>query len=107
MTLLLAADPNREPRTFRLLLCRDLGMKRGNGSGSFVSEVEHQAVDFYRSVVQHLRPWRPPVPTLPPQEQEDMEVVGAPMAARTDLSSASEAASQDTGLRPSETSGRH
>jgi len=105
--LLLAADPNREPRTFRLLLCRDLGMKRGVGNGSFVSEVEHQAADFYRSVVQHLKPWRPPAPTLPPQEQETMEVVGKPTAARTEQSSTSEAASAETGLPPSDTSDRH
>jgi len=54
--LLLASDPQREPRTFRLMLCRDLGMKRSGASGSFVSETHRQAVDFYRSVVQTLRP---------------------------------------------------
>ena len=99
--LLFAADPNREPRTFRLLLCRDLGMKRGIGSGSFVSELEHQAVDFYGSVVQHLRPWRPPVPTLPPQEPEMTEVVSSPTTARTETPSASKAGEQDAGLPPS------
>jgi hypothetical protein len=68
--LLLASDPQREPRTFQLLLCRDLGMKRSGASGSFVSETQRQAVDFYRSVVQTLRPWRAPAPTLPPPEQD-------------------------------------
>ena len=58
--LLLNADPHRGPRTFRLLLCRDLGMKRSGASGSFVSETHRQAVDFYRSVVQTVRPWRAP-----------------------------------------------
>jgi hypothetical protein len=104
--LLLAADASREPRTFRLLLCRDIGMKRGIGSGSFASEMERQAVDFYRAVVQHLKPWRPPAPTLPPQEQEAVEVVGTPTAT-SQTSSASEAAAQDADLPPSETRDRH
>jgi hypothetical protein len=82
-------------------------MKRGIGSGSFASELEHQAVDFYGSVVQHLKPWRPPAPTLRPQEQETMEAVGTPTAARTDQSSASQAATDDTGMPPSETSDCH
>ena len=70
--LLLASDPQREPRTFRLLLCRDIGMKRSGASGSFVSETHRQAVDFYRSVVQTLRPWHAPAPTLPPPEQDSV-----------------------------------
>ena len=68
--LLLESDPRRDPRTFRLMLARDLGTKRGNGAGSFVSETQRQTVDFYRSVVQHLRPWRPPAPRLAAEEAE-------------------------------------
>ena len=105
--LLLAAEPSREPRTFRLLLCRDLGMKRGNGSGSFVAEVENQAFYFYRSVVQHLKPWRPPVPMLPSQEQATTEVVGTPTAAEPEPATDSDATAQDADLPPSETGDRH
>ena len=68
--LLLPGDPHREPRSFRLVLGRDLGLKRGSGRGSFVAESSEQTTDFYRSVVQRLRPWRAPAPTLPTPPEE-------------------------------------
>jgi hypothetical protein len=93
--LLLAADPRREPRTFRLLLCRDLGMKRSGASGSIVSETQRQAVDFYRSVVQTLRPWRAPVPTLPPQKPDAVEGVDGPTTSKLGVSTGDEALALD------------
>ncbi|MHB8397794.1 MAG: stress response protein [Candidatus Limnocylindrales bacterium] len=63
--LLYAADPHRPPRTFRLSLAREMGAKRGNGPGSFVRASRQQSVDFYRSIVQHLRPWAASAPKLP------------------------------------------
>ena len=55
--LLLSSDPKREPRSFVIALSKDMGQKRGKGAGSFVQETQQQAVDFYRLVVQRLRPW--------------------------------------------------
>jgi hypothetical protein len=55
---LLAADPKRPPRSFRLALSGPLGTKRGKGEKSFVRETRHQAIAFYRDLVQDLRPWR-------------------------------------------------
>ena len=63
--LLFAADPHREPRAFRLLLARELGAKRGKLAGSFVAESKRQAIDFYRSIVQGLKPWSASAPKLP------------------------------------------
>jgi hypothetical protein len=96
--LLLVADPHREPRTFRLLLCRDLGMKRSGASGSVVSETQRQAVDFYRLVVQTLRPWRAPAPTLPPQEHDVVEEVGGPTTYEPQASTPGEAVAQDASV---------
>jgi len=63
--LLFASDPHREPRAFRLLLARELGSKRGKLAGSFVAESKRQTIDFYRSIVQGLKPWSPSAPQLP------------------------------------------
>ena len=63
--LLLASDIKREPRTFRVSLSKELGAKRGRGQGSFVLESKNQTSDFYRSVVQGLRPWSAAAPKLP------------------------------------------
>jgi hypothetical protein len=40
--LLYAADPKRDPATFRLTVSKDLGMKRGRLAGSFVAESKQQ-----------------------------------------------------------------
>lgn len=63
--LLYAADPKREPMSFRITMPRDLGMKRGRLAGSFVLESKQQTSDFYRSIVQGLRAWAPAAPKLP------------------------------------------
>lgn len=62
--LLSRQDPRREPRLFRLELTRPLGHKGGTGAGSFVRETRQQIFDFYRSVVQDLRRWRPRPPRI-------------------------------------------
>lgn len=63
--LLLAVDPKREPRAFKVTLSRELGAKRGRGPGSFVLESKNQTSEFYRRVVQPLRPWSAGAPKLP------------------------------------------
>jgi hypothetical protein len=67
--LLSNADPQREPRSFRLALTRKMGTKRGKEEGSFVRETRRQAIDFYRNLVQDLRAWQPSPPKLPPEEE--------------------------------------
>jgi hypothetical protein len=65
--LLFAPDPTREPRAFRLSLARELGTKRGKLAGSFAAESKRQAIDFYGSIIQGLRPWSASAPKLPGQ----------------------------------------
>ena len=72
--LLFAADPKREPRVFRVALSRELGIKRGRNQGSFVAESKKQALDFYREIVQGLRPWSPSAPRLPGQSTDTTPV---------------------------------
>lgn len=63
--LLYAADPKRDPWTFRLTVSKDLGMKRGRLAGSFVAESKQQTSEFYRAIVQGIRVWAPAAPKLP------------------------------------------
>jgi hypothetical protein len=63
--LLYSPDPKREPRSFRLALAGELGRKRDTGPGSFLGDSRQQLHDFYRDVLQGIRPWQPPAPRLP------------------------------------------
>lgn len=76
-SLLWLADPKREPRAFRLALSREMGAKRGKGNGSFVAESKKQVADFYRVVVQQLKPWTAVAPKLP-SPPEPSEPVASP-----------------------------
>jgi hypothetical protein len=63
--LLSPTDPKREPRSFELATTGSLGLKGGKGQGSFVRETRRQVIDFYREIVQNLKPWQAPAPKLP------------------------------------------
>jgi hypothetical protein len=63
--LLASGDPKREPRWMQIATTRAMGLKRGRGQGSFVGETRQQTIDFYGSIVQTLKPWRPGAPKLP------------------------------------------
>lgn len=76
-SLLLANDPKRSPRAFRLALSRPMGTKRGKGERSFVLETRKQAIDFYRELVQNLRPWRAAPPKLPDAPEGAPETASA------------------------------
>lgn len=75
-------DGNRRlPKGFTVALVQDMGIKRGNGIGSFVESVRSSLENFYRLVVQNLKPWTPPAPKLQ-TVREDMaesdEIIGSP-----------------------------
>jgi hypothetical protein len=63
-------DPKREPRAFMLARSRPMGQKRGRAEGSFVRETSAQAVEFYRDLVQNLKPWHAPAPKLRTEPDE-------------------------------------
>jgi len=67
--LLSPVDPKRVPRSFEIALTRPLGAKGGRGQGSFVRETRRQVIDFYREIVQNLKPWQPKAPKLPESPQ--------------------------------------
>lgn len=69
-SLLLASEPTCQPRSFVLALTQPMRAKAGSGDGSFVAETRRQAVDFYRDLVQNLRPPRPTTPKLPADEPD-------------------------------------
>ncbi len=41
-----------------------MGQKRGKDEGSFVRETRLQTFDFYRDLVQNLKPWQARAPKL-------------------------------------------
>lgn len=71
--LLSQADARRCPRSFAITLVRPMGKKRGKLRGSFVGDTREQAFDFYRDIVQTLKPWQPRAPKLLPHERDGSE----------------------------------
>lgn len=79
---LLAPDPTKELRSFRVAIDTKSGSKRGSGQGSFISSVVQSVDQFYGDVMQNLKPWTPTAPKMRP------EVTGTEDALRsTSLSS--------------------
>jgi hypothetical protein len=74
---LLAADPQRQPRSFRVTWTRPMGTRRGRGSDSVVHETRQQLATFYRDLVQGLKPWQPRPPKLPQQETDPVLMTAA------------------------------
>lgn len=85
---MLIDDPKRDLRAFRLTASAPMGIKRGQGKGSFVGAVLGLLDGFYASTVQTIKPWAAAPPRLrspqpPPGQEED---VPAPVVS-TSLSS--------------------
>jgi hypothetical protein len=62
--LLLPGEPKCEPGSFLLAQSGRMGTKGGRGDGTFVDETCSQVTDFYRDLVQGLRPPQPKAPQL-------------------------------------------
>ncbi|MCA1842713.1 MAG: hypothetical protein LC792_05885, partial [Actinobacteria bacterium] len=86
----LIEDPKRELRTFRLTLSVPMGTKRSQGRGSFVTSVLDLVDEFYRSVVQNLKPWSAAPPKLRPEPTEVAEPGVATQLVSTAMSSQDE-----------------
>lgn len=61
---LLAPDPSKDIKTFRIALSVPAGGKRGRGKGSFIDSVLDTLDTFYGDVVQHIKPWAASPPKL-------------------------------------------
>jgi hypothetical protein len=69
-TIGLLDDRKINPRRFTVALPEDMGIKTGNGQGSFVNSVQTNLETFYREVVQDISRWQQPAPKLPEAEPE-------------------------------------
>lgn len=67
----LIEDPEKELKSFTVRLSAVAGTKRGQGRGSFVGSVLALVEDFYESVVQNIKPWTPPAPSVKPKPAAD------------------------------------
>ena len=74
---LLAPDPSREIRSFRVSLSVPSGAKRGRGTGAFIDSVLNILDTFYGDIVQHIKPWAAAPPRL--RETEQPEPVPEPL----------------------------
>ena len=80
--LLLRSD--RVPRSFAVTLSTGVGAKRKSGQGSFISDVSALLDEFYREVVQDLKPWTAPAPQLEPTQLSGGEVEGVAIEKASD-----------------------
>ncbi|MDE2934240.1 MAG: stress response protein [Chloroflexota bacterium] len=67
------AGTDRPPRSFTVVQTSRVGTKRRSGSGNFVKDMEKLVDEFYREVVQGLKPWTPPAPKLAVEKPEPAE----------------------------------
>jgi len=68
----LIADPKREIRSFRVTATAPMGLKRGQGRGSFVESVVDLVDTFYLDVMQQLKAWAARPPQLRQPEPEEV-----------------------------------
>lgn len=68
--LLLATDPRRPARAFRVIGAREMVGQAGRrqADGGFIETTRRHVADFYREVVQGVTPWRPRPAKLPDAE---------------------------------------
>jgi hypothetical protein len=71
-------ESKRPPRTFVLTCGRPMGQKRGRGEGSFVRDTSTQVIEFYRDLVQDLKPWQAPAPKVHTEPEVDGTKDGQP-----------------------------
>lgn len=86
--LLHPKDPKREPREFTIALTREMKVKKGADSDSFVGATRRQIVDFYGEVVQTLVAPAPRAPKMPRSAPEGEPDADPPAAASGDNSPA-------------------
>ena len=71
---LLIADSKKDLRAFRVAVVSPMGLKRGNGRGSFIDSVIKSTDDFYTHVLQRMKAWS----AAPPRIRQEGEVEQTP-----------------------------
>lgn len=61
---ILIEDPKKDLKSFTVRQSANAGTKRGQGRGSFVDSVLVLIDSFYEAVLQNVKPWAPPAPTV-------------------------------------------
>jgi hypothetical protein len=79
----LIEDPKRDLRSFKLSLASEMGKKRGQGHGSFVSSVVGTVDRFYAEIVEHLKPWTQAPPKVKDEESPRPDESTAETTAQT------------------------
>jgi hypothetical protein len=77
-----------------------MGLKRGKGQGSFVGDTRKQVFDFYRDLVQDLKPWQARAPKLPqpPADESPLPEPEPPPFSAADHRDVGDAADPDAEL---------
>lgn len=74
----LTPDAKKELRSFRVARSTQMGSKRGEGRGSFVTSMLDALDGFYGEVVQNLRPWSAKPPKLRHPEPDEVAEPSVP-----------------------------
>lgn len=65
---ILSPDRNRPPRSFTVALNTNMGTKRG-GTEGFIGQATKLTLEFYRNIVQSLKPWTAAPAKLPGRDE--------------------------------------
>jgi len=85
---------DRDIRGFDVSFARNMGVKKDASKGSFIETVLSGTEDFYRLILQNLKPWKAPPPKLRPKEQAEDIVDEVPTAVRAEVERAHEEQSE-------------
>jgi hypothetical protein len=80
---------DKDIRGFQVSLVRNMGLKRDASKGSFIESVISTTEDFYRSILQNLRAWKPAPPKLKPKDAEP-DPTQIPVVIRAEVEAAHE-----------------
>lgn len=90
---------DKDIKGFQLSLVRNMGLKRDASKGSFIESVISTTEDFYRSVLQNLRPWKPAPPKLKPKN-EQLEGDDVPGVIKAEIAEAQDDMESSVGSEP-------
>ena len=88
-------DGNKEIRGFGISMSKNMGLKKDARKGSFIESAMTATEDFYRVVLQNLRPWKANPPKLKPKPVE--EEPEPPQVIRDEVEDAAEELREDSG----------
>jgi hypothetical protein len=91
---------DKEIRGFQVSLTRNMGLKKDATKGSFIETVISGTEEFYRLVLQGLRPWKAAPPKLKPKEPSAEAVLPPPREVEEAVAEAQREMEQDVSAAP-------